>query len=138
MHRLRRLLVPYRDAVFADDTGVCHPEIAVGPGDGKSADAGAEHFPRAETTGSDWAFSPISDAFTDVSGDVTADFEAILYGDVTGNWQPLPPLGAGASVLGPGEPIEPIDFRLVLPDHSTVVELRQVAKVPAAPSDPLD
>jgi hypothetical protein len=62
-----------------------------------------DHFDVATTNGSDWAFVRCDSygypgpsgcvapahAFTPVSGPVTgADFYAVLYGDVTGNWNP--------------------------------------------------
>jgi hypothetical protein len=55
-----------------------------------------DHFPVAETKGSDWEFlrcaSPSncttpSYSYTPLTGPATADFYALLIGDVSGNWQ---------------------------------------------------
>jgi hypothetical protein len=64
-----------------------------------------EHLPVADQTGSDWLFLRCDNYFSAADNDCTTalylhdplegpaqdDFHALLYGDVTGNWQPASP-----------------------------------------------
>ena len=57
-------------------------------------------LPVRSATGSDWAFVPISKAFTPLVGGENYDFLGVYYGDVTGNW--TAPAGVSNVVADPG------------------------------------
>jgi hypothetical protein len=69
-----------------------------------------DHFPGATAEGSDWkflrcdAYPSCGDAIyshTPLDGPATDDFHAVLFGDVSGNWTPNPPLGVSGPYRGP-------------------------------------
>jgi hypothetical protein len=47
-----------------------------------------QRFPVADAAGSDWTFLPPVRAYAPLAQSETSDFAAVLYGDVTGNWEP--------------------------------------------------
>jgi hypothetical protein len=83
-----------------------------------------DHFDAATSTGSDWKFlrcdhyvsadtqDCANPVFTHapLAGTANDDFYAVLYGEVTGNWQPRTALAATAGPA-PRGPMDPMDLR---------------------------